>query len=128
MINVGSTASLVPVPYAAVYAATKAFVLSFSESLYGEYAPLGVTITALCPGGTDTNFASTARPGSAPPPNMRATPDAVAEAALDAFLAGRAFVVPGMGNYVNAVVLPRLLPRETVIGIVANMWRKILGK
>lgn len=129
VINVGSTASLVPVPYAAVYAASKAFVLSLSESLYGEYAPLGVTVTALCPGGTASNFAAVARPDAAPASSTTAaSPDDVVEVALSAFLQKRAYIVPGTGNYINAVVLPRLMTRQMLIGIIANMWRKIVGK
>lgn len=129
VINVGSTAALVPVPYAAVYAASKAFVLSLSESLYGEYAPLGVTVMALCPGGTASNFASVARPDNAPVgTTTAASPDDVAEVALTAFLQKRSYVVPGMGNYINAVVLPRLMTRQMLIGVIANMWRKIVGK
>ena len=60
VINVGSTASLVPVPYAGVYAATKAYVLSLTEALYGEYASKGLHFMTLCPGGTATNFATVA--------------------------------------------------------------------
>ena len=60
VINVGSTASFQPVPYMAVYGATKAFVLSFSEALAEEVAADGVTVMALCPGATATGFQATA--------------------------------------------------------------------
>jgi short-subunit dehydrogenase len=60
ILNVGSTGSFSPVPTMAVYAATKAFVLSFSEALASELEGRGVTITALCPGATQTGFAERA--------------------------------------------------------------------
>jgi hypothetical protein len=56
IINVGSTAGFQPVPYMAVYGATKAFVLSFTEALWAETRGTGVRVTALCPGSTDTGF------------------------------------------------------------------------
>lgn len=56
IINVASMAAFQPVPFEAVYGATKAFVLSFSEALWAEYRKQGISIMALCPGTTDTNF------------------------------------------------------------------------
>ena len=56
IINVASTAGFQPVPFMATYAATKAFVLSFSEALWEENRPYGIKVMALCPGVTDTNF------------------------------------------------------------------------
>jgi len=56
IVSVASTGAFQPVPYNAVYGATKAFVLSFSEALWAEYRKQGVRILALCPGSTDTNF------------------------------------------------------------------------
>lgn len=56
IINVASTAGFQPVPFMATYAATKAFVLSFSEALWEENRPYGIQVMALCPGVTDTNF------------------------------------------------------------------------
>src|SRR4028118_995401 len=56
IINVASTASFQPVPFMATYAATKAFVTSFSEAIAEENRSFGITVTALCPGPTETNF------------------------------------------------------------------------
>src|SRR5207237_631868 len=56
IINVASTAAFQPVPFMATYAASKAFVLSFSEALWEENRPYGIKVMALCPGVTDTNF------------------------------------------------------------------------
>ena len=58
ILNVGSTGSFAPGPLNAVYCATKAFVLSFSHAIGAELAGTGVTVTALCPGATDTDFAA----------------------------------------------------------------------
>ena len=60
IINVASTAAFAPLPYAAVYSASKAFVLSFSEALFGECEDKGVHVLALCPGGPQSNFAAVA--------------------------------------------------------------------
>jgi short-subunit dehydrogenase len=60
IVNVASTAAFQPVPYMAVYGATKAYVLSFTEALWGETRGTGVRVTALCPGATDTAFFDTA--------------------------------------------------------------------
>lgn len=130
IINVGSSASLVPLPYAVVYAASKAFVLSFSEGLYGECAPHGVHVMALCPGGTDTNFAqvATTKAGSAPAERSMSnweSPHAVVTKALAAFEQRKTYLVSGLGNYLTTALLPRLLPRKTVVGLVGAAWKKV---
>src|SRR5216684_3698261 len=61
IINVASTAGFQPVPFMAVYAATKAFVLSFTEALWEENRPLGIKVMALCPGVTETGFFEASR-------------------------------------------------------------------
>ena len=126
ILNVGSTASFVPVPWSTVYAATKAFVLSFSEALSLEYRDRGVQVTALCPGATASNFAIVANP-AAQPDGTDATPDSVARIGLNALLAGRISVIPGAGNQMIAL-LPRLLPRGLVLRAVGRVWRQILGR
>jgi hypothetical protein len=129
IINVGSTASLVPVPYAGVYAATKAFVLSFTEALYGEYASKGLHFLTLCPGGTATKFAEVANAEIARARgNFGSSPDRVVADALAAFEKGKTYVVTTKDNYFNIAVLPRWLTRKTVIGVVGNVFRKVAGK
>src|SRR5260221_7684573 len=81
IINVASTAGFQAVPFMATYAATKAFVLSFSEALWEENRPYGVKVMALCPGVTDTNFFDAAKI-QRPPARVAQTPEAVVEAAL----------------------------------------------
>lgn len=120
VINVASTAAFQPAPYIAVYSATKAFVLSFTEALAGEYHERNIRILALCPGYTDTNFNSIAHVNAA---GIRfATPEAVAEAGLNAFLQGKSYLVHGCPNYLTSL-LPRILSRAKVIKIVANIFK-----
>ena len=118
VIQVGSLAGFQPVPYMAVYGASKAFVLSFSAALWAEYRPRGVRILALCPGATETAFFD--RAGEVPGSSNRATPREVVLAALEAFDAGRAVVVEGRTNKV-AAFLNRLLSREFTATMVARM-------
>lgn len=120
VINVASTAAFQPAPYIAVYSASKAFVLSFTEALAGEYRERGIRILALCPGYTDTNFNSIANVNAA---GIRfATPEEVAEAGLNAFVQDKSYLVHGCTNYLTSL-LPRILSRAAVIKIVANMFK-----
>ncbi len=122
VINVASTAAFQPIPYLATYSATKAFVLGFSESLWGEYHEHGLTILALCPGNTATNFAEAANVDVARMPRAE-TPERVVEEGLKAFLKGRNYVIPGRSvNYLLAN-LSRLLPRRRVLGITSDIFK-----
>ena len=121
IINIGSTGSFQPCPYIAVYSATKAFVLSFSEALYGEFADKGIHVTAVCPGNTQTSFFRTANADTSG--MSSATPEQVAKEGITAFLKGKIYkVTGGMGNYLQSLS-PRLLPRKMIIKIVANMFK-----
>ncbi|MHB9119610.1 MAG: SDR family NAD(P)-dependent oxidoreductase [Burkholderiales bacterium] len=120
VINVASTAAFQPVPYIAIYSASKAFVLSFTEALAGEYRERGIRTLALCPGNTATNFMVTANANTT---GMSfATPEKVAEAGLIAFLKGKSHHVPGCVNYLTSL-LPRALSRAVVIKIVVGMFK-----
>lgn len=116
IINVASTAAFQPDPYGAVYGATKAFVLSFSEALHEELAPAGVRVTALCPGFTATEFQHVAgvRDGAMPAPGvMKVEP--VVRAGLDAFTRGRAVCIPGVVNKLTghgSAMSPSVLTRR----------------
>ncbi|MGK5052314.1 SDR family NAD(P)-dependent oxidoreductase [Janthinobacterium sp. RB2P8] len=121
IINVASTAALQPDPYMAVYGASKAFVLSFSEALWAENRQRGVRVLALCPGATDTAFFDVvAAPEAAV--GQRMAPQAVVDEALRALDRGRSNHVAGRPNRLLAW-LPRLLPRQTVLGIVEGMLK-----
>jgi short-subunit dehydrogenase len=100
ILNVSSIASFLPLPKMAVYAATKAYVTSFTEALRAEVRHTGVSVTALCPGPVDTEFSRVAERGataeSLPAPKIFKVPAAqVVAEALDAVAADRARVVPG---------------------------------
>jgi short-subunit dehydrogenase len=119
IVNVGSTASFQPVPYMAVYGATKAFVLSFSEALAEEVRAHGVRVVALCPGQTDTAFfdgIDGARVG------RERTTKQVVDTALRALRRGRVVAVDGFANYVLANS-NRLVPRRLVAGVAAMIQR-----
>lgn len=121
VINVASTAAFQPVSYLAVYAATKSFVLHFTEALDGEYRRSGVSFLALCPGATATNFAKVAQ--ARVDERSPHQPEEVARTGLDALLRGRRSVVTGTGNYLLSL-LPRLLPRAWAIALTAKMFEK----
>lgn len=126
IINLGSTASFVPVPYAAVYSATKAYILMFTEALQGEYGERGLQCMTLCPGGTATNFATVANPDVKIKAGFADTPEFVAETGLNAFIKGDLYVVTGNQNK-QVAFLPRLLPRKNVLKLVRDSWRKSIG-
>lgn len=102
IINVASTAGFQPIPFMATYAATKAFVRSFSEAISEENRPFGITVTALCPGPTDTNFFAAAGAEPLKAKGMQ-TAEEVVETALEAVKSGRASVVSGWTNFVGAL-------------------------
>src|SRR5206468_8699140 len=111
VLNVASTAAFQPGPLMAVYYATKAYVLSFSEALANELAGSGVTVTALCPGPTKTGFFERAGlQGSSL--LLKATMDArtVAAAGYRALTQGKSVVIPGLRNRL-LVFADRLAPR-----------------
>ena len=121
VINVASIAAYAPIPYLAVYGATKAFVLSFSEALWAEYRERGVRVLSLSPGATDTPFFE--RSGEAASGGSRkVSPEGVVELGLRAFGEGRCSVVHGAKNGV-LTNLGRFLPRELVAKIAASMSR-----
>ena len=119
VLNVASTSAFQPGPGMAIYFASKAFVLSFSEALWEEAHGTGVKVSCLCPGPTESRFrarAGTDTPGLAdgPPPMTAAE---VAEAGFAGLMANRRVVVPGARNR-RLIALTRWLPREMVLKAV----------
>ena len=102
ILNVASTAAFAPGPLMAVYYATKAYVLSFSEAIGNELKGTGVTVTALCPGPTRTGFATAAGVTNTNLFNAPGVMDAapVAEAGYRGCMSGKAVVIPGLLNKV----------------------------
>ena len=122
IMNVASTAAFQPGPLMAIYYATKAFVLSFSEAISDELRDSGVTVTALCPGPTHTGFAA-----AADMENTRLftltkpmTSEEVARAGYDAMKRGKAVVIPGVKNSLLAQSI-RVTPRAVVRRIVREL-------
>ena len=112
IVNVASTAAFLPGPLMAVYYATKAYVLSFSEALSEELRNTGVTVTALCPGPTDTDFADVAQTANSRLFTAFGVADAadVAEYGYEAMVHGKRLAIPGLKNKILAQA-NRLAPR-----------------
>lgn len=123
ILNVASTASFQPCPGMAGYGATKAYVLSLSEALAEEVAGTGVTVTALCPGATDTRFAERATMGASKLFKRASTSPEVARTAVKALLGGRRVRIAGWRNAVMAFSV-RLAPRALAAKISASMLKK----
>lgn len=122
IINVGSTAGFQPVPYITAYAATKAFVSSFSQALAEELRPYGVVVVTLCPGGTRTNFLEVA--GYIRPKLLGKlqAPEEVVDAGLSALDRGGGLLVPRWMNKLG-VFAQRFLPRSLVIRVGGDLFR-----
>ena len=121
IINVASTAGFQPVPFMATYAATKAFVLSFSEALWEENRPHGVKVMALCPGVTDTNFFEASRM-QRPPARASQTPDEVVDTALRGLKRGKSSVISGWTN-LFMIETERLVPRSFILRAAGAVLR-----
>ena len=124
IINVASTAGFQPVPYMTTYAATKAFILSFSEALWEENREHGVHVMALCPGVTDTNFCAASKMDR-PPMRTIQTPEEVVDAALRGLRHRKASVISGWTNWF-AVEAERFVPRSVVTKIAGKALRSQL--
>jgi short-subunit dehydrogenase len=129
VIQVASTTGFQPIPVQATYAASKAFVLSFSEATSAELKGTGVTMTALCPGPVATEFieAGGFKHESPGPSFVYSTAKDVAKAAIDGAAKGKRVVIPGIGNRVGAN-LGRHGPRSVVLGPFASAYRKTIGE
>lgn len=121
LINVASMMGFQPTPFMAVYGASKAFVLSFSEALSEEYRSRGLSVVALCPGPTQTSFFHTLGTDEAWS-GPRRTPEQVAATGLKALERGRSVAVDGAVNSITAL-LPRFLPRPLVARIAGSFAR-----
>jgi len=129
ILNVSSSASFVPVPQLAVYAATKSYVTSFSEALRAELRGTGVTVTVLCPGPVDTEFgdvANTGHTGSgfSAPDFLKVPAEQVVHDALLAVERDRARVIPGWKIFLLmtlACCIPFALVRVGLNASVAGM-------
>lgn len=121
IINVASTAGFQAVPFMATYAATKAFVLSFSEALAEENRRHGVQVMALCPGVTETNFFEASEIDK-PPMRTIQTPEEVVDTALRGLARQKTVVVSGWTNWLM-VEAERFVPRSMVTKVAAKALR-----
>ncbi len=125
ILNVASLAAFLPGPGMAVYYASKAYVLSFSEALHRELAGRGVRVTALCPGPVPTEFQ--ARAGLSLDPATRVlelSAERVAQIGYDAFMAGKRVVVAGTGNRIAASLM-RFVPHALLLRLVDQRERVV---
>ena len=124
VLNVASTAAFQPIPGQAGYAGSKAFVLSYTQSLGGELRGTDVVATTLCPGPVDTGFGGTAgfdkeEAEAALPKFMWETAEAVAKCGVDGLDKGRQVAIPGEANRL-AAVLARVTPKRLLVPILAS--------
>jgi len=126
IINVASTAGFQPVPFMATYAATKAFVRSFSEAIAEENRLFNITVTALCPGPTETNFFNAAKIGEGVKDAFMKkgmqTPEEVVEAALQAVNRGKSTAISGWTNRLTAR-LGNFVPNSLITRVVGGVLR-----
>ena len=131
VIQVASAAAFQPIPVQSTYAATKAFVLHFTEGVAAELKGTGVTMTALCPGPVETEFVEA---GGFKKPKEQLGPsilwqsaEQVAKAAIEGADKGARVVVPGIGVRIQTI-FGRHGPRSIVLGPMANAYRRVLGE
>jgi uncharacterized protein len=123
IVNVVSTAAFQPIPFLTVYAATKSFVLSFTEALATELQGTGVRVQALCPGPTDTEFFEVARTVDLPARRLpRMSAEDVVAFSLRALDSGKLVAIPGLSNRLLAAAT-RLAPRSLARDVAARLYR-----
>ncbi|MBV9215827.1 MAG: SDR family oxidoreductase [Acidobacteria bacterium] len=122
VINVSSAAGFQPIPFMSTYAATKAFVNSFSEAIAEENRPFGIQVLALCPGSTKTNFHAAARMDRVIQVKGQETAEQVVETAMRAIKAGRTRVVSGTVNWLVATAV-NFVPNALITRAMARGLR-----
>ena len=127
VINVASTAAFQPLPGSAVYAASKSFVLSFSEAIRTELRGTGVTVTAVCPGPVRTEFTEVAGFGGVEdrtPSAVWMSAEEIAQHAVDGAANDRRVVVPGALNRAGALA-GQHSPRALALPLISRIWRNV---
>lgn len=124
ILNVASMAGFLPGPFQAVYYATKAFVLSFSEAIASELDGSGVTVTALCPGPTKTEFEEVADVAGSKAFMIQASVESVARYGYKSMLKGRAVAVPGSTNQLLVSYLLRMTPKNVTRRVSKMLMEK----
>jgi uncharacterized protein len=131
IVNVSSAAGFQPIPFMATYAATKAFVSSFSEAIAEENRPFGIQVLALCPGSTDTNFFAAS--GIERPIEFKGqqTIEDVVETGMRAIKSGRTKVVSGLVNKVGAMFgkyMPNVISRRAMARMLRARYQSEVDK
>ena len=124
ILNTVSTAAFQPVPYMAVYSATKSFMLSFSRALRYEVRPQNVYVTALCPGATESEFSSSAGIYKLAEKNAKfyMTSESVAKAGLNGLWKNKSVVIPGLLNKISTIAV-NLTPQGLATAMSANIFK-----
>jgi short-subunit dehydrogenase len=120
IINVASTGGFQPMPYRAVYSATKAFIIAWGEAIWAEAREKGVSVVTLCPGPTDTNIyeaMGTTESGI----GKMVPPEHVVQTGLRALKKNKMTVIEGMGNYWISQVY-RFTPRRTLVNLMYRIF------
>jgi short-subunit dehydrogenase len=124
LLNVASVAGFFPGPGAAVYYAGKAYVLSLTEALHAELAPLGIRVTCLCPGPVATEFQARAGVANAPEWPLAVSAERVAAEAYRGLMSGKRIVLPGWPNRLVASLVPRFVPRPILLAMLGRRQRR----
>lgn len=123
ILNVASTGAYQPGPYIAVYYATKAYVLSFTEAIAYELKDSGIVVSALCPGATATNFAKRAGKNDA---KGAMTPEDVAMIAYKGMMKGKRVIVPGIANKIG-IIFSKFMPRIVSAHIIGKAQYRLIS-
>jgi uncharacterized protein len=131
IINVSSAAGFQPIPFMATYAATKAFVTSFSEAIAEENRPYGIQVLALCPGSTKTNFFAASKIERPIQVKGQQTVEDVVETAMRAMAAKRTKVVSGLANKIGAFLgkyVPTFISRRVMASALRSRFQNESGE
>ena len=125
LLNVGSTTCFQSVPYMSIYAASKAFVISFTRSLRFELKDSPISVSCLIPGSTDTDFVNRARMNDyarKTATKYYMSPETVGKIAVAGMFKGKSEIIPGLSNKLHSV-LPKFFPKIFVEKIAGNIYR-----
>lgn len=124
ILNTVSTAAFQPIPYMAIYAASKAFMLSFSRALRYEVKPLNVYVTALCPGATESEFSANAGIFALEKNYSKffMTSESVAKAGINGLWKNKSVVIPGLMNQVSSMAA-KFSPQDIATAMSANIFK-----
>ena len=122
-MNISSLASFQPIPYFSIYAATKAFVTSFTLSLYEEYRDMNIRVLGVCPGYTKTNFNKRAHVSDAPAVGYLMSSEQVVDQSLKAYSKGKFLIINGKINKLTKI-LTSIFPKKLVLKFVSSIIKK----